>query len=119
MQQCRCDTPRVRSGSLPQTTSSKLRPLQLAALEESCEVATYLLYIHLVVGLFEGHEEKVGDGGLGGVGAGGPNNNQPARRAAGRAGWGWLVAFQRPHVGGLGALRPRRHVELDGLALIQ
>jgi hypothetical protein len=31
----------------------------------------------------------------------------------------WLLAFQRPHVGGLGALRPRRHVELDGLALIK
>src|SRR6266542_2349074 len=30
-----------------------------------------------------------------------------------------LLAIQQPHVGGLGALRPRRHVELDGLPLIK
>ena len=30
-----------------------------------------------------------------------------------------LLAVQEPHVGGLGALGPRRHVELDGLALIK
>jgi hypothetical protein len=30
-----------------------------------------------------------------------------------------LLGLQRPYVGGLGALRPRRHVELDGLALFK
>jgi hypothetical protein len=36
-------------------------------------------------------------------------------------GWlvGWLLTFQQPHVGGLGALWARRHVELDGLAVIK
>jgi hypothetical protein len=32
---------------------------------------------------------------------------------------GWLLGLQQPHVGGLGALRPRCHVELDGLTLIK
>ena len=48
-----------------------------------------------------------------------PSAQAPARHTAGRAGWCWLLALQRPHVGGLGALRPRGHVELDGLALIK
>src|ERR671924_701511 len=47
----------------------------------------------------------------------GPCAQQPARRCAGRAGWCWLLALQQPHVGGLGALRPLRDVELDGLPL--
>ena len=53
------------------------------------------------------------------VGAAGSNSNQPTRRCAGRAGWRWLLGLQQPHVGGLGALGPRRHVELDGLPLIK
>jgi len=44
---------------------------------------------------------------------------EPARRTAGRVDWYRLLALQQSHVGGLGALRPRRHVELDGLALIK
>jgi hypothetical protein len=48
-----------------------------------------------------------------------PTAQQPARQGAGRAGWCWLLGIQQPHVGGLGALRPRRHVELDGLPLIK
>ena len=43
-----------------------------------------------------------------------------ARPAHHRAGWlCWLLALEQSHVGGLGALRPWRHVELDGLALIK
>jgi hypothetical protein len=45
--------------------------------------------------------------------------SEPARRTTGRAGWCWLLALEQPHVGGLGAFRPWRHVELDGLALIK
>jgi hypothetical protein len=37
--------------------------------------------------------------------------------SAERAGWRWLLGLQQPYVGGLGALRPLRHVELDGLPL--
>src|SRR5215218_2422853 len=37
----------------------------------------------------------------------------------GRAGCCWLLALEQPHVGGLGAFRPWRHVELDGLPLIK
>ena len=44
---------------------------------------------------------------------------EPARRTTGRAGWCWLLALEQSHVGGLGAFRPWRHVELDGLALIK
>jgi len=44
-----------------------------------------------------------------------PANSPPG--SAGRAMWCWLLGLQQPHVGGLGALRPRRHVELDGLPL--
>jgi hypothetical protein len=33
--------------------------------------------------------------------------------------WGCLLALQQPHVGGLGALRPLRGVELDDLALFK
>jgi hypothetical protein len=44
---------------------------------------------------------------------------EPARRTTGRADWYPLLALQQSHVGGLGALRPWRHVELDGLALIK
>ena len=31
----------------------------------------------------------------------------------------WLLTLEQPHVGGLGAFRPWRHVELDGLPLIK
>src|SRR5918993_1707349 len=44
-------------------------------------------------------------------------HRSPPADTAGRAGWCWLLRLQRPHVGGLGALRPRRHVELDDLPL--
>ena len=48
-----------------------------------------------------------------------PPAQKPARRHC-RAGWlVQLLGLQRPHVGGLGTLRPRRHVELDGLPLIK
>lgn len=44
--------------------------LQLVAvLEERGEVRTYVLDILLVVSMFEGHEEKVGDGGVSGIAA--------------------------------------------------
>jgi GYD domain len=46
-------------------------------------------------------------------------NKEPARRTTGRGWWRWLLGLQQPHIGGLGALRPRRHVELNGLALIK
>ena len=45
------------------------------------------------------------------------HRSPPADRRAGC--WCWLLGLQQPHVAGLGALRPRRHVELDGLALIK
>jgi uncharacterized protein with GYD domain len=48
-----------------------------------------------------------------------PSAQAPAQHTAGRAGWCWLLALQRPHVGGLGTLGSRGHVELDGLALIK
>jgi hypothetical protein len=49
-----------------------------------------------------------------------PFRSTRARPASCRAGWlVLLLALQQPHVGGLGALRPRRQVELDGLALIK
>src|SRR5829696_9360916 len=54
------------------------------------------------------------------AGIGGPRSLQhksPPADTAGRAGWCWLLGLQRPHVGGLGTLRPRRHVELDRLTL--
>src|SRR6266540_2375940 len=43
------------------------------------------------------------------------SNSPPG--TTGRAMWCWLLGLQRPHVGGLGALGPRRHVELDHLPL--
>src|SRR6266545_7497088 len=44
------------------------------------------------------------------------DQQQPAREC--RAGYVvLLLGLQQPHVGRLGALRPRRHVELDSLAL--
>ena len=45
-------------------------------------------------------------------------SSPPGTLPGGRVG-GWLLALQRPHVGGLGTLRPRRHVELDRLPLIK
>ena len=48
-----------------------------------------------------------------------PSSTEARPRTAGRAVWCWLLGLQRPHVGGLGTLRPRRHVELDGLALFK
>src|SRR6266487_2883642 len=33
--------------------------------------------------------------------------------------WRCLLALQQPHVGGLGALRPRRDVKLDDLPLVE
>jgi hypothetical protein len=55
------------------------------------------------------------------AGIGGPDSSstEARPRTAGRAVWCWLLGLQRPHVGGLGTLRPRRHVELDGLALFK
>jgi hypothetical protein len=47
-----------------------------------------------------------------------PDAQEPARPSAGRL-WGYLLALQQPHVGGLGALGPLRGVELDGLALVK
>src|SRR6266496_1572789 len=44
---------------------------------------------------------------------------ESARRDAGRTRWRCLLALQQPHVGGLGALRPRRDVELDDLPLVE
>ena len=46
-------------------------------------------------------------------------HRSPPADTAGRAVWCWLLGLQRPHVGGLGTLGPRRHLELDGLALIK
>jgi hypothetical protein len=48
-----------------------------------------------------------------------PYSTAARPRTAGRAGWCWLLTLQRPHVGGLGALWARRHVELDDLSLIE
>src|SRR4029453_9849794 len=48
-----------------------------------------------------------------------PYSTAARPRTAGRAGWCWLLGLQRPHVGGLGALWARRHVELDDLPLIK
>ena len=48
-----------------------------------------------------------------------PSSTEARPRTAGRAGWCWLLGLQWPHVGGLGTLRPRRHVELDRLALFK
>jgi hypothetical protein len=48
-----------------------------------------------------------------------PYSTEARPRTAGRAVWCWLLGLQRPHVGGLGALRARRHVELDDLPFIK
>jgi hypothetical protein len=48
-----------------------------------------------------------------------PQHKSPPGGLPGGAMWRWLLGLQQPHVGGLGALRPRRDVELDGLPLIK
>jgi hypothetical protein len=48
-----------------------------------------------------------------------PSAQEPARRGAGRALGAGLLGDDRPHIGGLRALGPLRHVELDGLRLIK
>jgi hypothetical protein len=46
------------------------------------------------------------------------HKSPPGRVLGGPVGC-WLLGLQQPHVGGLGALRPRLDVELDGLPLIK
>src|SRR5215211_5347180 len=64
---------------------------------------------------------RLGGVGKARLGSGVPDTSSTKARprTAGRAGWCWLLGLQWPHVGGLGTLRPRRHVELDRLALFK
>jgi hypothetical protein len=62
---------------------------------------------------------RVGKARLGSGAPRSPYSTEARPRTAGRAGWCWLLGLQRPHVGGLGALGARRHVELDDLPFIK
>jgi hypothetical protein len=93
------------------TDREGLRPLLCALHASWCPTRTRRSHVRPL--------GRVGKARLGSGAPRSPYSTAARPRTAGRAVWYWLLGLQRPHVGGLGALWARRHVELDDLPLIK